>query len=345
MEKLYNNYYVDASPVLELLVLMMRLAESEKSKRQTYHKSETKQINEWITEQQNSLPTEILEEINVFFHPDSFFGLSLTQVIYQSDKYKDIEDFLSVLKKIDAKKIVSLFFNTGHNTLEDESIIENPAKVHEHIKSSTLPMNEKSKLFYLAFNPEETKERLIKLIEYCYDRLYKPNMKNLNQIHTEGIQKMKQLSIQQLNEILNFDRESTDDELPKTIVIMPSYYLQHNVTFSYDPDSDIAVSVAGLHFIDDLMDEANTEEKILEFARALSDSNRINIIRQLNKVPHYGFELAQALNLSSPTISHHMSLLFRLGLVTTSKDENKIYYEVNKEKLKQSFAEMIDLLT
>jgi len=97
--------------------------------------------------------------------------------------------------------------------------------------------------------------------------------------------------------------------------------------------------------IEELMDEANTEEKVIEFARALSDSKRIGIMRELSKSSRYGFELAQRLHLSSPTISHHMSILFRLGLVTTSKYENKIYYEVDKHKLKQSISEMYDQLT
>lgn len=345
MEKLHENFYVDRSPVFELFVLLLQLTKLKKKEKETYHKPETEQLNEWMEEQQATLSSELLEEINVFFHPDSFFGLSLTQLIFQENKHGDMEECLAFLKKEDPIKIVSCFFNTGHNYLDNKKIIAEPQKIHEFIKSSTLPMNEKSKLFYLYFDPEDTKKRFIELIQSCYETLYKPNIKQLETIHIEGIQEIKTLNIQQLNQVIRFEENTPIEKLPKTIIVIPSYYHQKETVFSYDADSDIVISIVGMEVIKDLLDEANTEEKIIEFARALSDGKRINILQELNKAPHYGYELAQRLNLSSPTISHHMSILFRLGLVTSSKYENKIYYEVNKEKLKQSFAEMIDLLT
>lgn len=347
MEKLHEHFYVDRSPVFELFVLIFQLTRFKKEEKESYQKPQTEALNEWLEKQQENLADDLLEEMNVFFHPDSFFGLSLTQLIYQENKHGDIEECLAFLQKQNPKKIISCFFNTGHNYLDDESIIEDPIKIHEHIKSSTLPMDEKSKLFYLYFNPEDTRERLVALIQKCYEKIYKENTKQLEAIHTEGIQKFKSLSIQQLYKIINFEENTPVEKLPKTIIMIPSYYLQDRTTFSYDddPNTDNVITIVGMDVVTKLLDGANTEEKIIEFARALSDKKRINIIQELNKAPRYGYELAQRLNLSSPTISHHMSILFRLGLVTTSKYENKIYYEVNKEKLKQSFTEMIDLLT
>jgi DNA-binding transcriptional ArsR family regulator len=344
MEKLHENFYADRSPVYELFILMLRLAGYKDSEKDTYQKRENEKINDWIAEKYNALPDHIVEELNIFFHPDSFFGLAMTQVFYQLDKYGNMEDSLELLKSLDAKKVVSLFFNTGQNTLDDESIIDNPLKVHDHVKNSTLPWSEKSKLFFLYFDPEDTMGRFVNLIQYCYEQLYKPNATELERFHLEAVQTIKKLSVQQLSEIISFNSDSPE-KFPETVVIFPSYYHRNHSIFSYDGKADIAISIAGMELIEDLMDGANMEEKVIELARALSDSKRINIIRELNKAPHYGFELAQRLDLSSPTISHHMSILFRLGLVTSSKYENKIYYEVNKDKLKQALAEMTDLLT
>ncbi len=344
MEKLHKNFYVDRSPVYELFILMLRLANYKDKEKDTYQTQENEKINEWIAEKQKALPEHIVDKLNVFFHPDSFFGLAMTQVFYQMDKYDNIEESLELLKSLDAKKMISLFFNTGQNTLDDESIIDDPSKVHDHVKDSTLPLNEKSKLFFLYFDPEDTMERFINLIQYCYEKLYKPHATELQNMHIKGVQTIKKLSVHQLSEIISFDSDSPE-KFPETVIIFPSYYHRNHSIFSYDVKTDIAISIAGMQLIEDLMDGANMEEKVIELARALSDSKRINIIRELNKAPNYGYELAQRLNLSSPTISHHMSILFRLGLVTTSKYENKIYYEVNKDKLKQALAEMTDLLT
>lgn len=344
MEKLHGSFYVDRSPVYELFTLMLRVADYKESEKDTYHKPEIEKMNKWIAEQRKSIPKYILDELNIFFHPDSFFGLAMTQAFFQRNKYQDIEKSLEWLKSVDFKKLIFLFFNTGQNSLEDESIIDNPQEMHKHIKNSTLTMPEKTKLFYLYFDPEDTKERFVHLIQHCYEKLYKPMENQLETIHMQGLEKIKKLSLQQLKELIRFDSDA-DETLPETIVIFPSYYHQDHTIFSYDGTADIAISIAGMQLIDDLMEGANTEEKVIEVARALSDIKRINIIRELNKAPHYGYELARQLDLSSPTISHHMNVLFRLGLVTTSKYENKIYYEVNKDKLKQALAEMSDHLT
>jgi len=301
-------------------------------------------MNQWFAEQLKSLPENIKEELNVFFHPDSFFGMSMIQVFYMTKKYGSIDESIEILKTVDAKRLISMFFNTGQNTLEDYSIIDNPEKVHEYVKNSTLPMNEKSKLFYLYFNPEDTMERLVNLIQYCYENLYKPNALEIEKIQAEAFENVKKLSVPQLSEIFSFDHKSPE-KLPESIIIFPSYYHQHETTFSYNSMNDTAISIAGVQLIEDLLVGNDKEEEIIELARALSDNKRLNIIRELNKAPHYGYELAQKLDLTSPTVSHHMNVLFRLGLVTTSKYENKIYYEVNKEKLRQALEDMANFLS
>lgn len=344
-EKLSNNFYVARSPVFELLVLLVQISEFKTVEKETYQKQETKRLYDWFKELQQDLSTDLLEEINMFFHPDSFFGLSLIEMIYLHNQHHDIEKCLAFLKTVDAKQIVSSFFNTGHNLFNNESIFSNSAKVHKYIQNTTLPNNEKSKLFYLYFDAENTQEKLISVLQQGYDLIYRSNSKQLETSHVEAIEKIKSLSVQQLNQIIRFDENTPFEKLPNTIIIIPSYYHHSKTVFSYDTDCDLVISITGINLIEELMNEKDTEEKIIEFARALSDSKRINIIQELNKQPRYGYELAQRLNLSSPTISHHMSILFRLGLVTTTKFENKIYYEVNKDKLKQSIAEMIDLLT
>src|SRR5690625_3768085 len=139
MEKLYKNFYVAHSPAYELFILMFCVASYKNEGKETYQKYENKKMNEWISEQQNSLPEHVIDDLNVFFHPDSFFGLAMTQVFYQYGQYGNIEESLELLKSLDSKKMISYFFSTGQNVLENESILDHPSEVHNHIKNSTLP--------------------------------------------------------------------------------------------------------------------------------------------------------------------------------------------------------------
>ena len=79
-------------------------------------------------------------------------------------------------------------------------------------------------------------------------------------------------------------------------------------------------------------------KQLVTLGRALSDPTRIRILGLLGMRPMYGQELAQALNVTPPTISHHLQPLVAAGLVKVRRDENFRYYELDSEGL-QHLAE------
>jgi len=83
------------------------------------------------------------------------------------------------------------------------------------------------------------------------------------------------------------------------------------------------------------------ERKLCRALKLLGDSSKFEIIRLVAEGPKYGLQLAQALEISTATISHHMSQLQELNLVKIERDANRIYYTANREML----AEIKDDLT
>lgn len=78
------------------------------------------------------------------------------------------------------------------------------------------------------------------------------------------------------------------------------------------------------------------EDKLISDLKALSDPTRLKIIRVLLKKEMYLKELAGELGLTSATVSHHINLLLQsdlISLIVGDKDNRKIYYKVNREKL------------
>lgn len=70
--------------------------------------------------------------------------------------------------------------------------------------------------------------------------------------------------------------------------------------------------------------------------KALSDATRIKILQLLSEQRMYIGELANVLNLTSATVSHHINILLQSELVSITMDvikSKKIYYEVNEAKL------------
>jgi len=79
-------------------------------------------------------------------------------------------------------------------------------------------------------------------------------------------------------------------------------------------------------------------KQLVVLGRALSDMARIRILGLLGQRPMYGQELAQALDVSPPTITHHMQPLVSAGLVKVRREDNFRYYELDSEGL-QHLAE------
>lgn len=94
----------------------------------------------------------------------------------------------------------------------------------------------------------------------------------------------------------------------------------------------------GLHFPETykLMNRfADSEADLVPMLKALSDSSKFEILKFLRSGPKYSLELAKHLDITPATASHHMNVLFSLGLVTVEKEKKKIYYTLNEKQLKK----------
>lgn len=84
-----------------------------------------------------------------------------------------------------------------------------------------------------------------------------------------------------------------------------------------------------------MMEQAKQARKnLLPCLKALGDKSKFDILLSLLKSPKYGVELAEALDLSAATVSHHMNVLLSQDLVTVEKREGRVYYLVQKETLR-----------
>ena len=74
--------------------------------------------------------------------------------------------------------------------------------------------------------------------------------------------------------------------------------------------------------------------------KALTDENRLAIMLALQHGEKCGCVLLEELNITQPTLSHHMKILWDSGLVTGRKEGKWMYYSISPEGV-SSFREMI----
>ena len=63
----------------------------------------------------------------------------------------------------------------------------------------------------------------------------------------------------------------------------------------------------------------------------LGDSTRTKIIQQLRKKPSRVSDVEANFSLSQPTISYHLNILKKLGMVQNKKLGREVYYSLNKK--------------
>jgi DNA-binding transcriptional ArsR family regulator len=74
--------------------------------------------------------------------------------------------------------------------------------------------------------------------------------------------------------------------------------------------------------------------------RALGDTTRMRILRLLGERDWYLTELAQQIELSKPTMKHHLALLRAAGLVTVTEEGSLTYYSLRRERVREAGVEL-----
>jgi ArsR family transcriptional regulator, arsenate/arsenite/antimonite-responsive transcriptional repressor len=75
------------------------------------------------------------------------------------------------------------------------------------------------------------------------------------------------------------------------------------------------------------------KEKMAEYFKVLSDSNRLKIIELLLKGETCGCTLIDQLPISQPTLSYHLNMIATSGLAHTKRDGNRIDHFINRDQI------------
>ena len=75
--------------------------------------------------------------------------------------------------------------------------------------------------------------------------------------------------------------------------------------------------------------EERANEPLLDLLKALADESRLSLLRLLNEHEYAVGDLAERVQLSEPTVSHHLARLREVGLVTLRMAGNQRFYRAN----------------
>lgn len=82
-----------------------------------------------------------------------------------------------------------------------------------------------------------------------------------------------------------------------------------------------------------------------ELLSALADPARQGLVQVIAREELNVGEIAARVTLSRPTVSHHLNLLRRAGLVRVRKEGREMYYRLNKDAVVATLAGLLESLS
>ena len=125
----------------------------------------------------------------------------------------------------------------------------------------------------------------------------------------------------------------------RRVVLAPSYVVRpYNFTFAGGDWRLIIYPVSDEAFAPE--DPLAPPAGVLRLHRALGDDTRLRILRLLRDRDWYLTEIAERLELSKPTIKHHLAQLRAAGLVTLTEEGGLSYYSLRRDRLDDASSEL-----
>ena len=84
-------------------------------------------------------------------------------------------------------------------------------------------------------------------------------------------------------------------------------------------------------------------EDSVSFAKALADPTRQKIMRLLCCQWLNVTDVVEQLDVSQPTVSHHLSILKSAGLVTARREGKQIFYTLDQKTLTDNCCQLVDI--
>ncbi|MGG7165170.1 ArsR/SmtB family transcription factor [Clostridium ihumii] len=346
MELLFNNSYDEFRELLFSLHVIANTESVINNINKTFQIEKNKDVFRFIDKlsKQHKINEE---DLNFFFkqyenetNPFSI-GIAILDIDFKSNGLKEKIDEINnkntenILENV-FKDLVEL---QGKNIKVEDVLSSSETKI-KFIESLECTSEQKWNLVLFSNSVSVYVERLCNIIRE-YIPIYESNEKKVQQLKEKYKNQLEdKLNKQGINYINNFNIIEDCEKFDK-VIVYPMFINYCSISYKIDENCmEIGIGFMSEEVIYKKRKGDGELEKYNNILKILGDKSKFNIVRLLNNEQLYGSEIAQRLNLTTATVSHHMSQLLIYELVTLNKDDVKVYYKLNRDK----FSELINFL-
>lgn len=349
-DKTYNVTFT-LNPALEFIYALYAIAEEDYLIETCQELNFTPQgsVLDVIKDMKSKLSRFLKSELDYFFEPYDFADGGIGLIAYwttflKNSEFKTVSEIIECVKNTEenlllsfvVSDIVSKYTDESLNTLCCwEEVKYNANELISLVKQTNMENNEfKEKLIECLENPMETKGRFLTMLKNVYEKAYKPIEGEILNNLKEFMEKYEELFHKNPEKFVKQFLNTTLKSLTQKEYIHISYFMNISCSsWSCSSENEVWYVLGAYTHI--FNSDTVAKDKILLFYKALSEEKRLNIINLLSTRPWYVYELADELNMTAATISYHLTLLTSLEIVQYERCDHRIYYSLDKEKLKE----------
>jgi DNA-binding transcriptional ArsR family regulator/ribosomal protein L31E len=333
-----------SSLVIEYLYLLTRISNKDLFQNHPIiqHYRQDSELKETIEEIRKEISPFLKRDLDYFVL--NFTGTVSIPLILSLEKgYDSPIEMIDAIEAMDAQAWLQYYF-----TLNDLKTVmtsctdqELRAIIEEQIKPSwDLPNRDEEMVIELRKYAEESKGQIVQLYRNFYQKHFKKReamlQNKLNQILEIHQRFLEDHPKEFMEEILWMKEEYYDQSEDIEFTVTWIGELSHSVSI----DENKIMGVYGFGYLQ-RFDKEFIKLQTMKLFKVLSDERRLEILRMVGKKPRYATELAKELGLTKATVSYHMNLIIEQGLVTIRVEQNRVYYDLNTERLNKQLLDVI----
>ncbi len=287
-----------------------------------------------------------IEKLKFYFSSNEDKAPSLADIIMSFVMYDDSKNRIDKFMKLTKLEKLEKYFSLLSENLDNASIDFKQGAFDDKIyinsiNNSSLSADSKLKYILLYYNFDDYFNEVYDIVCQVIEIL-KEKQEALQNI-ADDYQKTMMIEYGKYGDKLleNYDIKLSDEKnLAIRPMIIRSYVLVLKPTniFEDTESFDIQNAYIGIH-VKSLFDLIKTyfinDDRIISILKAFGDKSKFDILKSLRDNQMYGVEIAKKLNLTTATVSHHMSNLYNLSLINFYADNNKINYMLNKNTIEE----------
>jgi DNA-binding transcriptional ArsR family regulator len=297
----------------------------------------------WLTDARASLPQELQPSVSRLF--DTEVAIHTVPMIVGREDVATSADFIEFLGKASPKDVVrSIVSNFSDVSTLDELIARLDAGDESVLSDieSCLPEQKREAAMAIVRDPAGAYAQIMDVLT-AWQEHFQPIEERvramLDRDYALRASDRGALSAPDLIERTTGGIRWLPEPGIRRVILAPSYFTRpYNFIFGGPDWRFFGYPIADEAL--DAVDPLAPPQSVIRLHRALGDETRLRILKLLAGRDLYLTEIAQQLELSKPTIKHHLALLRAAGLVTITESGTVVYYTLRREPLE---AASIDL--